>query len=277
VNNAVAGAGNIRAENNNTFTGTNTFTKSGLVLKLQPSTEPAAGTVMFQLNSAAGNSLVTMSSSATDSQKARFVINGDLEVTGATVQMLSQEIQGDMTVSGRLDVGGDVILGDTLADQTTIKGDLRLEGNLKPIGKSLEVARFPVYGIGGDLQFQTDSSTFKNIVSHYSTFDASITGAILPPVASGAERRYRMTVAYSTVGLASDAQLKVIEYGTAVSIVEFTLPMVNGFANGMVRHFVSPEFTSTSIAHTTFQASSAGTGKDLTIKYIEVVAYDYYS
>lgn len=274
---AVTNAGDIKSAQANTFSNTNTFTRSGLAIKIQPATEPPAGTTLLQVNSAVGNSLITIGSTPEDTQKAKFVIHGDLEVTGTTIQKATQEIQGDMSVSGKLRVDGDVTLGDALTDQTTIKGDLRLEGELKPINKSLEVARFSVYGIGGDLQFQTDSTSFEDIISHYSTFNGSISGSALPPVATNAERRYAIAIAYSTVGLASNAQLKIIEYGTTTSIVEFTLPMVNGFANGMVRHFISPMFTTNSLAHTTFQAKSAGTGKDLVIKHIEVVAYDYYS
>lgn len=271
VDNAVANGGDIKASQLNLFSNTNTFNKNGLAIKIQPATAPPVNTILFQLSTYTGSSLVTMDS------EGDVVVEGNLVVKGTTTYNQEQSVEGDMNITGNLNVTGSSVLGDDPTDQTTIRGSLRLEGDLQLSGKSMEVARFTVYGIGGDLQFQTDSTVFEEIISHYSTFSAAAIGPHLPPVSSGAVRRYRIGVAYSTVGLASDAVFQVVELGTTTKIAEFTLPTVNGPATGMVRHFVSSEFTTNSLANTTFKAKSAGAGKDLVIKYIEVIAFDYYN
>jgi YVTN family beta-propeller protein len=271
VNDAVTTAGDIKAAQLNTFTNVNTFANTGLAIKIQPSTAPSVNTVLFQLSANTGTSLITMDS------EGDMVIEGNLIVRGVTTYNSEQTIEGDMNVAGNLNISGSSVLGDDPTDQTTIKGDLRLEGQFKHVNRSVEITRFPVYGVGGDLQFQTDSTTFEDIISHYSTFNDIIAGSVLPVPGVGAQRRYRLMIAYSTQGVTSDAQLRIVQFGTTTALTIISLPTVNGGVTGIVRHFLSPEFTTSYSGNTTLQAISAGASKDLVIKYIEVIAYDYYS
>jgi trimeric autotransporter adhesin len=274
----LAQAGEVKLANANVFTNINTFTNPGVAVKIQPSAPVADNTVLFQIASYSGGNLVTMgkyTDTVTSVDVAKVIINGDLEVTGSTIQKSTQQIEGDMNVTGNLNITGNAVLGDSTADQTTVKGDLVVEGTIKPKGKSVEVGRFTVFGMGGDLQFQTDSTTYEDVTSHYSTFQTGDSYP-LPAAQTGASRKYRLIVAYSTVGSLSAAKLKISQY-SGTDLTTFDLPEVNGSAAGIVRHFRTPEFTATYTGHTTFKALSAGAGKDLIIKQVEVVAYDYFA
>lgn len=275
VNNLLLPKGDVKSDVANTFTETNTFSKNNVALKIQPTATVGANVVLFQVNNSQGNSLVTMGVTDTEAT-AKVVINGDLEVTGATVQKSTQDIQGDMNVTGNLNVTGNAILGDSGSDQTTIKGDLRLEGNFKPIGDYLEVGRFPIYGIGGDLQFQIDSLTFEEIISHYSTFDTN-GGSCLPPVQSGASRYYKILVSYSSTG-SDTSTIRMVQTGTETELFSFILPAVNGDVSlgSTARTWMSSPFTTSYTGGTTLQLKknvSGGVG----VRYVEIVAYDYYS
>ena len=268
----LAEAGEVKLDGVNTFTGQNVYTRAdGPAVIIKPSSLPSANTILMQIASTTGSSLVTVDA------EGDVVIDANLTVRGTTTYNGTNEVQGDYSITGNMDVGGTTILGSSATDQTTVKGDLLVEGDIKPKGKSVEVAKVPIFGIGGDLQFQTDSTTFEEIVSHYWTFNNGDSYGI-PSPESGATRKYRLLVSYSTAGASSDAKLRVVQYGSSTLVgPEFTLPSVNGLTNGMVRHFRTPEFTTSYTSHTTFQAMSAGAGKDLVIKHIEVIAYDYYA
>lgn len=274
VDTLLAAKGDVKSNTANTFTMTNTFSNAGVAVKIQPSSAVSGRTVLFQVNNSLGNNLITMGTWDTDETKAKLVVNGDLEVTGSTIQRATQEIEGDMNVTGNLNVAGNSILGDSAADQTTIRGDLRLEGTLKQINRYIEVARFPVYGIGGDLQFQTDSTTFEDIIHHYSTFDTN-GGSCIPPVGSGAARYYKLLVVYSSTG--TDAsRIRIIQQNTTNEICSFVLPAVNGSTDSTARTWISAPFSTSHIGNTAFQAKKDVSG-ELAIRYIEIIAYDYYS
>lgn len=274
IDGLLAPKGDVKSNASNTFTLTNTFSYAGVAVRIQPSRTVGGGAILFQINNSAGNSLITMGTWDTDETKGKIVINGDLEVTGTTIQRATQEIEGDMNVTGNLNVTGNAILGESLADQTTVKGDLRLEGEFKPVGKYLEVARFPVYGIGGDLQFQTDSLSFEDIIHHYSTFDVG-GGSCIPPAGAGATRYYKILIVYSSTGT-DTSTFRIIQKGTANEICSFVLPSVNGGTDSTARTWMSAPFTTSYTGHTTFQAKKDVSG-ELAIRYIEVIAYDYYA
>lgn len=265
-------AGEVKLANNNTFTGQNIFTKAdGPAIIIKPSATPSANTLLMQIANTSGTNMVTIDA------EGDVIINANLTVQGTTTYSGTNTVTGSYSISENLTVGGNAVLGDAPTDQTTVKGDLVVEGSFKPKGKSLEVARFPVYGIGGDLQFQSDSTTYEEIIQNYWTFSSVTEGAVVPPVGTGAERRFKVMVSYSTLGAASAAQFRITQDDGTTPIVEFTLPTVTGASNSVTRQWMSSEFTTAYIGHTRFKAASAGTGKDLTIKYIEVIAYDYYA
>jgi YVTN family beta-propeller protein len=270
VDTLVANSGDIRSANANTFTNTNTFTASGTAIKVQPATNVASATKLINVLTNGGATIfeVTHGSGVT--------INGNLTVTGTTTQSGTQSITGDYNISGNLSVGTNSILGNDPTDTTTVNGTLVINNDLVQKGKNIQIASFPVYGIGGDLQFQTDSTTFDDILSHYSTFDNG-GASCLPAIPSGATRKFKLKVVYSTTGNPSTATLKIIQYGTSTDVTSITLPTVNGLATGMARTFLSAEFTTSYTGHTTFQAKCDTASTSLVIKYIEVIAYDYYA
>lgn len=274
----LAEAGEVKLGSKNIFTSTNTFSNAGLGVKIQPSAEVPDNTVLLQVNSQSGGSLVTVgqSSDPTTSLKiAKMVINGDLEVTGSTIQKSTQEIEGDMNVTGNLNISGDSTLGDGPTDQVSVVGELILEGPIRRKGRSVEVGRFTAFGVGGDLQFQTDSAGYEHVVGHYWTFQSGDSYPVPAPEA-GTTRRYRLMVSYSTIGAASDAALRITQYSGG-EVAVFNLPGVNGAPDGTVRHLRTPEFTTDYMGHTNFEVLSAGAGKDLIIKHIEVIGYDYFA
>lgn len=269
VNTLVNSAGEVRLANVNTFTNMNLFTKyDGPAIKIQPSQAPDANTVLFQALNMAGNNLVTIDA------EGDVVISGNLTVAGTQTNSGTQNIQGDYNVSGNLSVGGNTILGDTLADQTTVKGDLRVEGALKQIGKLQEVMRFPVYGIGGDPQFQTDDTTYQAIIDHYWTFNTTGNSA-LPAVPLGATRFYKLLVSYSDNHAGHTSSLRIVQQGTTTEITNQTLPGVGGTLGGWARTWLSPAFQTAYSDHTSFQIQRNG-ASSVVIKYIEVIAYDQY-
>jgi hypothetical protein len=257
----------------NVFSNTNTFAKSGIALKVQPTVEPTAGTVYVQVANALGNNLVTIGTSTTDTTKAKFVVNGDFEVTGTTIQKSTQSIEGDMNITGNLNATGNSVLGDSLADQTTISGDLVVQGLVKIKSQYQEVHRRPVYGIAGDLQFQTDSIVFENMVANY-----NLKGHALPTVAVGATRYYRLYVIYSddissaqqTAGQKSTIRLA----GTTNK--DIVLPIVWAEANGRA-DYISGYFTDLPDGNVTIQAKLEQAGNSLGIRWVELIAYDLYN
>lgn len=274
IDNMLATKGDVKSGSANTFTAMNTFTRTGVALKIQPGSPLSAGQVAFQLNNSLGNNLITMGASDSGEGTGKLVINGDLEVTGTTVQKSTQDIDGDMNVTGNLSITGNSTLGDNVSDQTTVKGDLRLEGDFKPVGKYLEVGRFPVYGIGGDLQFQTDSITFEEIISQFATFDMN-GGSAFPPVSDGASRHYKLMVSYSSTGV-DDSTIRIVQEGTTTEIISFVLPAVSGGSGNKARTWMSGAFSTAYSGDTSFEAKKNISGT-LAIRYIEVIAYDLHA
>lgn len=266
----LASAGEVQLDSVNTFTNQNIFSyPTGPAVVIKPSTAPGADTVVFQIANTLGGNLLTVDA------EGDMVIEANLTVKGVTTYNGTNEVVGDYSITGNMNIGGSTVLGDALTDQTTVKGDLVVEGGIIPKGKSVEIGRFTVFGTGGDLQFQSDSITYEDIISHYSTFQAGSTAPFDAPQV-GVTRKYRLLIGYSTVGAASAAKLKISQYSGA-DVIIFDLPEVNGAATGIVKHYRTAEFTTTYTGHTTFKALSAGVGKDLIIKNIEVIAYDYFA
>lgn len=279
---------------NNVFTGQNTFTFPGSAIQLQPSTTVAANTALIRINNSQGKNLISLGTGPDGEETGRVLINGNLEVTGDTIQKATQDIQGDMNVAGHLDVAGDVFLGDDSSDNTvvnghliaksdvtlgtatnsvTTKGDLVVEGNIINTGKALEVARFPVYGIAGDLQFQTSEvNTYQSIVEHINTFDTA-GKSMLSPAHASATRKYKVVVIYSSSGTGTSTFR--ITGGSNDVIMSEVLPAVNGGVANKARTWMSKEFTTSHITDTVFEVMKNTSGA-VAIRYIEVIAVDQY-
>lgn len=276
----------------NTFSALNTFSKSGLAIKIQPATDPGTTAVdLFRLNKFDGTStLISMDSDGNMHVKGNLIVDGTQTTTSSTTAEGDFSVSGNLTVSGAsilgdgvdqttvrgpLVVEGNATLGSAADDTTTVKGDLRVEGDLIPAGKYLEVGRFPVYGIAGDPQYQSDAvDTFEAIVEHYSTFDAGGASA-LPPVGTGAARYYKLMIVYSNTG-ADDSVVRILQGDQTTEIVSQVLPSVNGTVLNKARTWMSDPFSTSHIGDTIFQAKKNLNGA-LAIRYIEVIALDYFS
>jgi YVTN family beta-propeller protein len=265
VDTAVTNAGDIKASQANIFKNTNTFNIAGLGIKIQPSANVTNSTKLFQVNNTSGNELFSINYSG------GVAIAGDFTVTGVQTYSGTTTVNGDYTVNGQLIVGGNSTLGDASTDITTVNGTLKVQnGSIQEIGKYVEVHRRPIYGIAGDLQFQTDSITFEDIVDYY-----DLSAFALPSVKSGATRYYRLYVIYSddinsTQSSAGQKATIRISGGTDKDL---DLPLTWGAVNGR-RDWFSSYFTDLPTGNGKIQAKLATTGNNLGIRWVELVAYD---
>lgn len=268
----VHSTGDVSASGNNIFTKTNTFNNSGLAIKIQPSNQVPDATSLFSVNQVSGNPVFSVNYGKT------VVIDGDLQVTGQTIQSGTQEIVGDYSIGGNMTVSGNSILGDSETDTTTVNGTLEVNGSIIQRGKLVEVMKFPIYGIAGDPEFQLENETsFQEIIGHLYTFNSGGNSA-LPPVPSGATRKYKLMIMYSTVGATSPATLRVVQNGTSTEITNVSLPTVNfSGVRGGTRTLLSNEFSTSFTGHTAFQAKCNQANTTLVVRYIELIAYDYYA
>jgi hypothetical protein len=271
IDSKVAAAGDIRAASANVFTNTNTFTNAGQAIKIAPTSNVANGTKVFQVTDSATNDIFVIDASG------NVTVRGNLVVSGNTVYQQATTISGNQTIVGQLTISGNTLLGATSTDVTTVSGTLVLASGtvFKQVGVEQLVARFPVYGIGGDLQLQIDSTTYESVTKHYWTFEAGGRSCI-PAVPSGATRKYKLLVVYSTSGASSTGTLRIVQDGTSTELMAVTLPSVQGSVTGQSRTFISPAFTTSYANHTEFQAKTDVNGNILVIKYVEVIAYDVY-
>jgi YVTN family beta-propeller protein len=265
VDTAVSNAGDIKAGQANIFTNTNTFNKAGLGIKIQPSSSVANSTKLFQINNATSSEVFSVNYSG------GVVIAGDFTVTGQQIISGTTNVNGDYTISGQLIVGGNSTLGDASTDVTTVNGTLKVQnGSIQEIGKYNEVHRRPIYGIGGDLQFQTDSTVFDDITDYY-----DLSSYALPTVQAGATRYYRLYVVYSddiTSAQQTGGQKATIRIAGATN-KDLDLPITFGLVNGR-RDWFSAYFTDLPTGNGKIQAKLALANNNLGIRWIELVAYD---
>ncbi len=258
----------------NTLTDTLTLTKTGLALKLQPSSVNTSGVIVMQVVNNVGSNTFTIDDAG------NVVINGDLQVSGTQTNSGTQNIDGDYTVSGNLDVGGNATLGDAITDQTTVAGDLKVNGVLKNVGVLSQVISFPVFG-PGDLPIEVNDTVANDITDDYGTF---LTGADrIPDTPTGADRWYRLLVRYSDSDAATTSTMTIVQQGTTTSAVTLTnstdldLPGVGGGVGGPARTWISQPFQSSFTGDTTFQVKRNASGSSIQIKYIQVTVYDKYT
>jgi hypothetical protein len=265
VDTAVANAGDIKANQANVFKNLNTFNNAGMAIKIQPSAGVANATKLLQLNNVSGNELFSVNYSGGVSIAGDFVVTGQQIVSGTT------NVNGDYTISGQLIVGGNSTLGDASTDVTTVNGTLKVQnGSIQEVGKYVQVHRRPVYGIAGDLQFQTDSNVFEDITDYY-----DLSAYALPAVQTGATRYYRLYVVYSddiTSTQASGGQVATVRISGATN-KDLDLPWTWGAVNGR-RDWYSAYFTDLPTGNGRIQAKLAQTGNNLGIRWVELVAYD---
>lgn len=248
-------AGNIKAEI------ANVFTHAGTAIKIQPSANVAANTKVFLVNDYLGAEKFSIDAEGDVTIKSNLTVEGTTQYAGTTV------IQGDYTVEGNFGASGNSVLNTATINTLTIPSN----GVIKQIGKEVEVMRFPVFGVAGDMQFQSDSTAFDKIMTQYNLFN---TGYAMPAVPSGATRKYKYLVSYST-STTNACTFRTVQAGTTTEIMSYALTNVNGLLDGTARTVLTPAFTTAYTGHVDLQAKSDTAGT-LVIKYIEVIAYDVY-
>jgi hypothetical protein len=264
VGNLVNAKGDVFTSTSNTLHALNTFDNAGMSIKIQPSASVGNSTKLLQINNTSGNEVFSVNYSG------GVAIAGDFTVTGVQTFSGTTTVNGDYTVNGQLIVGGNSTLGDASSDVTTVNGTLQVNGTIQEVGSYEEVHRRPIYGIAGDLQFQTDSTTFDTITDYY-----DLSTYALPTVQSGATRYYRLYVVYSddiTSTQATAGQKATIRIAGATN-KDLDLNTTWGSPNGR-RDWFSAYFTDLPTGNGNLQAKLATTGNSLGIRWIELVAYD---
>lgn len=174
--------------------------------------------------------------------------------------------------------GGRVYIDDTLevVGNLIVNSKITATGRIAQSGKYYEVARIPLFGVAGDIQYQSDSTTWEDVTPLlYWLFDFTNNRTMLPPVPSDATRKYRLRIAYSQTDGTKRASIRLITSDLSTTAITWNLPQFQGAITGERRYAESPDFTQlSSTAHWKIQAMI--TGGTFSISWIELVAYDIY-
>lgn len=194
-------------------------------------------------------------------------------------------------------VKGNVVLGDALSDiidiQGTVKntvtdkvvidanveikknlevlGTFKSTGAMVQTGKLNEVARRPLFGIAGDIQYQSDARAWEDVTPNlYNLFETFS----MPAAPSGATRKYKLLVAYSAAHTAAvSPEIRLIN-GSTVLMSE-TLPLISGATDGSRRYVMTAEFTP-SVTSGSVKVQAQIPNGEMAIYYVELIAYDVY-
>lgn len=235
-----------------------------------------------EVNRTANNNAIT-NANIVDKRSVKATFEGDgFDVKGSVT--LGDDESDIIAVRGRVKNPGTTFGGRIyLDDDVEITGGLYLTGGLTQKGKLMEVGRMPIFGIAGDLQYQSDAKAWEDVTANlYSLFSTTYA---LPSVPSGATRKYKLQIAFSDSGVAAGANGYVRLYNKTKSseLTKFSLGYVQGANDSSRRFAVSPEFTAAdNLDHYVLQAqiqnaagNYAGAG-EITIMYVELIAYDVY-
>jgi hypothetical protein len=163
--------------------------------------------------------------------------------------------------------------------------DLTITGTLKEVGKYEIVHRRPLYGLAGDMQFQTDSTTWEDMTTAYGLFDRGRYG--LPEAKTGAKRYYRLYAVYSDNITSSDAdvrtRIRILSNDGSTTFYEWKMPYSWGTSSGRGDLFSSYFQTDDTSVNQKIQVriqndagTYAGTDKEVGIIWLELIAYDVY-
>jgi hypothetical protein len=269
IDTKVAAAGDIRAASANVFTNTNTFRNAGQAIKVYPTANVAAGIQVVQVQDFNANDLFTIDSSG------NVTVRGNLNVSGSTVYQNATTTSGNQTIVGSLTVSGNTNLGGSSTDTTTIKGTMLIPSGtvVKQIGIYNEVHRRPLYGIAGDMRFQTDTVGYESV----SEFNGDLAGYASPQSPSGATRYYRLYAIYGddiTQPQASGGQSGKIRL-SGNTVKDFNLSY-SWWIPDARRDWYSPYFTDIPAGNVDVYAGLAQSGNNLGIRWIELLYYDVY-
>ncbi len=235
-----------------------------------------------EINRTANNNTIT-TANIVDKRSVKATFEGDgFDVKGSVT--LGDDESDIVAIRGRVKNPGTTFGGRIyLDDDVEITGGLYLTGGLTQKGKLMEVGRLPLFGIAGDLQYQSDTKIWEDVTA--TLYNLFSTTYALPTVPSGATRKYKLQVAFSDKGIATGANGYVRLYNKTKSteLMKFSLGTVLGENDGSRRFVLSPEFTaSDNLDHYILQAqiqNAAGNyagGGEMTLMHVELIAYDVY-
>ncbi len=165
-------------------------------------------------------------------------------------------------------------------------GGILVDGKVKQQGQYEIVHRRPLYGIAGDLQFQTDSTTWETMVFAYGPF-----GYALPSVQTSANRYYRLYAIYSDDITNTDAsatiapRVRVELASDTILVYEWKMPHTYGAVNDQrdayssyfqVSGLTSGDHCNVKVRIQNDACNYAAGGKSVGIKYLELIAYDVF-
>jgi hypothetical protein len=269
VDTKVSAAGDIRAASANVFTNTNTFRNAGQAIKVYPTANVSPGVKVVQVQDFNAIDLFTIDSSG------NVTVKGNLNVSGSTVYQNATTTSGNQTIVGSLTVSGNTNLGATSTDVTTIKGQMVIASGtvVKEIGVYNQVHKRPLYGIAGDMRFETDTVGYEPV----SEMNGDLTGYATPQTPSGATRYYRLYVVYgdditqpqATAGQASRIRL------SGNTVKDFNLSY-SWWTSAARRDWYSPYFTDIPAGNVDVYAGLAQSGNTLGLRWMELLYYDVY-
>jgi hypothetical protein len=235
-----------------------------------------------------------------DTSTNKYYLLADITVSGGVVTTVTDRRSVKVTFEGEgFTIKGGATLGDALDDIIDIKGTIKNSGgNVKvddnldvtgaltaasitttngviQTGKYYEVGRVPLFGIAGDIQYQSDVTAFEDITANlYALFNLSLTSNPIPPVASGATRKYKLKIAFSVTGF-NAITVRLVETSSTANAKDFNLTMTDLAMDGSRQFLLTDDFTQASTG-STWKLQAKTTGGNMAIMYVELLAYDVY-
>lgn len=174
--------------------------------------------------------------------------------------------------------------GGTVSGELSVEGNLVVGGTIKQANKYEVVHRRPLYGLAGDLQLETGSSSWIDVTK----LQKNLFGYAMPPVQEGATRYYRLYAVYGDNISSEDsvrARMRIATSGTPTNVLhEWTLPET-GANHKDLRDCYSEYFSIPSLESSDhkiqirIQNSSgtySGEDKRIELEWLELVAYDVF-
>lgn len=235
----------------------------------------------------------------TTTQTGAVTVNNTLTVNNATT--VTRNDNANPTLAVRQNGTADIVqFGTTttprqaaitrhgglhLNHNATIGGSLTVDGKITEKGHYYPVATVPLFGIGGDLQFQSSSSSWQDITpALLFLFDLNTARCYLPPVPTGATRHYRLRIAESDTVQPTDSamtvQLRLCNSDASTTALTWSLPKEDGGLDGERMYVESSLFTvNPNNQHWKIQGRiNGGNGqREYTLMYAELIAYDIYN
>jgi hypothetical protein len=179
-----------------------------------------------------------------------------------TIKNTSSNNGGKVQVDDHLNVTGDF----------TVAGKVTSAGIVVQTGKLYEVSRLPLYGVAGDLQYQSDATAFEDVTNTlYGLFDIGTANSALPAIPSGATRKYKLRIAYASSG--GTVTIRLVSGATTK---DFNLPSVVTALDGSRIYTETAEFTQANIAGDWKVQAKITSGNTMAVMWVELIAYDVY-